>query len=286
MDMRTLQKLALRLGCALAIPCLFTLGLFAQSNPPPPGPPPPRFGRGGPGGPDGIGFLGFQAGFNNKVVTGAPYSAQVTSEHVETLGDGNQIDQKNTITVYRDGQGRTRREETLAAIGSYSAQGTPPQAIFINDPVGGVSYVLDPVHKTGRKFALPQGHKGPNNNQQFQRGNPNGTGVSLGTQTMEGLLVQGTQYTRTIPAGRMGNAQPIQIVTTRWFSSQLNIDVQTQTTDPMHGKTTTNVANISTTEPDATLFQLPSDYTLQQGNVRGRRPGAGNGAATPPPPPQ
>jgi len=268
--------------CAFAILGLCSPGLSAQSNPPPPGGPPPRFIRGGPGAQDGIGFLGFEAGLGNKVVTGAPYSAQVAIEHTETLADGNQIDQKSTTTVYRDGQGRTRREQTLSAIGSYSAQGNPPRAIFINDPVAGVSYVLDPVHKTARKFTLSQGNKGPGNAVQFQRGsNSNTNGVSLGSQTMEGLLVQGTQYTRTIPAGRMGNAQAIQIVTTRWFSSQLSINVQTQTSDPMHGKTTTTVTNINPAEPDASLFQLPSDYTLQQGNFRGRRPGPGNGTAPP-----
>lgn len=251
--------------------------LLSQSAPPPP----PRFSRGGPGPQDGIGFLGFEAGFGNKVVTGAPYSAQVTTEHTETLADGNQIDQKNSVMVYRDGQGRTRREETLSAIGPYSAQGNPPQVIFINDPVAGVSYVLDPVDKTAHKFMLPPKQTRPANALPFRQGGPNANSVSLGSQTMEGLLVQGTQYTRTIPAGRMGNAQPIQIVTTRWFSSQLSIDVQTQTVDPMRGKTTTSVTNINPAEPSASLFQLPSDYTLQQGNFRGRRPGPRPGGAQP-----
>jgi hypothetical protein len=275
--MQTLRKSGLVLLCAIAVAGMGSLRLRGQSN----SPPPPRFGRGGPGPQDGIGFLGFEAGFGNKVVTGAPYSAQVITEHTETLADGNLIDQKNSVTVYRDGQGRTRREQTLSAIGPYSAQGNPPQVIFINDPVAGVSYVLDPVSKTAQKFTLPPPHAGPASAVPFQRGGSSANSVSLGSQTMQGLLVQGTQYTRTIPAGRMGNAQPIQIVTTRWFSSQLSIAVQTQTIDPMHGKTTTNVSNINATEPDASLFQLPSDYTLQQGHLRGRRPGPPPGGAQP-----
>jgi hypothetical protein len=275
--MRMLRKFHSVLLCAVAVAGMGSARLLAQSNPPPP----PRFGRGGPGPQDGIGFLGFEAGFGNRVVTGAPYSAQVTTEHTETLGDGNQIDQKNSLTVYRDGQGRTRREQTLSAIGPYSAQGNPPQVIFINDPVAGVSYVLDPVGKTAQKFTLPPPHTGPAGAVPFQRGGSGANSVSLGSQTMQGLLVQGTQSTRTIPAGRMGNAQPIQIVTTRWFSSQLSIDVQTQTLDPTRGKTTTNVTNINAAEPDSSLFQLPSDYTLEQGRPRGRRPGPPSGAGRP-----
>src|ERR1700733_7428991 len=99
--MRMLRKFHSVLLCAVAVAGMGSARLLAQSNPPPP----PRFGRGGPGPQDGIGFLGFEAGFGNRVVTGAPYSAQVTTEHTETLGDGNQIDQKNSLTVYRDGQG-------------------------------------------------------------------------------------------------------------------------------------------------------------------------------------
>jgi len=269
----------------------------AQAPPPgSPGGPPPRFDLGGRGGigqgpQDGIGFLGFEAGIGNRVVTGAPYSAQVVTEHTETLSDGNQINQKHAMNVYRDGQGRTRREQTLGAIGAFTASGTPPQAIFINDPVAGVAYVLDPVRKTARKFTLPTPRQPrPNDGQQFQRGNPdpNSSTSSLGSKTIEGVLVQGTQVTRTIPAGRIGNVQPIRIVNTRWFSSELNVNVRTETTDPTHGNTTTSLTNINRGEPDASLFQVPADYTLQTSRQQnGRRPGPGGpGPGAPPRPPQ
>jgi hypothetical protein len=204
----------------------------------------------------------------------------VTTEHTETLADGNQIDRKSSETVCRDGQGRTWRQVTLTGIGSYSASGNAPKAIFINDPVAGVAYVLDPMHKTARKFTLPTPRNGSGKApQQFQRGNSNANpGTSLGTQTIEGLLVQGTQYTRTIPAGREGNAQPIQIVSTRWTSSELGIDVKNEINDPQHGKTVTTLTNISRNEPDPSLFQVPADYTLQTDKPRPRGPRPGGPA--------
>jgi hypothetical protein len=83
-----------------------------------------------------------------RVVTGAPYSADVVSENIETLADGNRIVQRVTGRVYRDGQGRVRRED--------EKPGQPPSATII-DPVAGVSYVLDPVAKVAWKTTTKAG---------------------------------------------------------------------------------------------------------------------------------
>jgi hypothetical protein len=256
--------------------------LSAQAGPPP-GPPlgPPRFR--GPGPQDGIGFLGFQMGPRGKTVTGAPYSAQVTSEFMQTLRDGNTIDRKNTSTFYRDSQGRTRREETLPAIGPYSASGTPPQVIFINDPVAGVSYVLEPLHKTARKMVMPP-PRNPGNIAQGlpPRGNrdPNTANESFYGGNIEGLPTQGTRITRTIPAGGVGNQQALKTVSEHWYSPDLSLDLQVKNTDPMRGTSTTTFSNLRRDPPDASLFEVPSDYTVQDAGrgPRGMRMPPGPGA--------
>ena len=56
-------------------------------------------------------------GFETKLVKGAPYQAEAVTEVVQTLGDGNRIVRKTSASVYRDGEGRSRREGHLAAIG-------------------------------------------------------------------------------------------------------------------------------------------------------------------------
>jgi TonB family protein len=54
--------------------------------------------------------------------------------------------------VYRDSEGRTRREQTIKAIGALARGGEPSQAIFISDPVAGTSYSIDPKTQIARKL--------------------------------------------------------------------------------------------------------------------------------------
>ena len=226
------------------------------------GPVGPRFGSRPmmQAGPPMFGFIG------GKTVSGAPYSAQVTFEHTQTLPDGNLIDQKNMATVYRDSQGRTRVEETRP-----SNSGNPQQIIRITDPMARVAYVLDPAKKTAHRFALPPAKSGISQPSLRAGSNVNVTSQDLGSNTVNGMFVQGTQTTRTIPAGQMGNTAPIQITTTRWYSSELSVDVSTETNDPQHGKSTTSLTNISRGEPASTLFEVPSDYTVVNSGRGGRQ---------------
>lgn len=100
-------------------------------------------------------FLASEMSIDGKLVKGAPYSAQAVTETVQTLADGNRIVRRTTAAVYRDGEGRTRREQTIGALGAYAAAGEPQQTIFINDPVAEVNYVLEAKNKIARKIALP-----------------------------------------------------------------------------------------------------------------------------------
>jgi hypothetical protein len=100
--------------------------------------------EGGPPPPPGADFV-FVASesFGGKTVKGAPYSAEAVTESIQTLSDGNRIVNRITSSVYRDSEGRTRREQTLKGLGSLGAGDEPLQTIFINDPVAGVTYSLD-----------------------------------------------------------------------------------------------------------------------------------------------
>src|SRR5882762_2488713 len=89
------------------------------------------------------------------LVLGAPYSATITNESVQTLGDGNRLVQKSTGTTARDSQGRTRHDTVLPPIGNLSAANAP-HLIFIHDPVTQTSFTLNLTEKTAQKMpALP-----------------------------------------------------------------------------------------------------------------------------------
>lgn len=86
---------------------------------------------------------------------------------------------------------------------------------------------------------------------------------SLGTQFMEGLAVEGTRTTITIPAGQIGNERPIEIVSERWFSQDLKVLVMSRQSDPRFGETTYRLTNITRTEPAPQLFEIPADFLVK-----------------------
>ena len=225
---------------------------------------------------DGLGFVGFQAGLAGKTVTGAPFSASISTQETETLTDGNKIERSSTGSFARDTQGRTRRDMTLPAIGPWAASGkTPPKMSFINDPVAGTGYVLEANTKTARQMKAhdhnADGAKASSITARLQK---NTTTESLGTQTINGVSAQGTRTTRTIPAGEIGNEKPIVIVTERWYSPELQAALMIKRTDPRTGESVFQLTNIQKQEPAATLFQVPSDYTVKTGHGGHKRTAA------------
>ena len=246
-------------------------------------------------GPAGTMAWGFEKG-PAAVVKGAPYSATMNNESIQTLADGNRIVQTTTGTIARDSQGRTRQDAALPAIGNLSAA-SAPHLVFIQDPVAGTSYTLNLTDKTAWKNPAP----------------PTGTGVpgafigsgtffihteggmpplpppppmlaetkrlagdeqteanteSLGSQTMEGAAVNGVRTTRTIPAGQVGNDRPISIVTEVWTSTDLKTIVSSKRNDPRMGEQTFRLTNIVRAEPDPSLFAVPSDFKIIDGGPK------------------
>jgi hypothetical protein len=248
---------------------------------------------GGPAGAFGerIELLGFGGMHGGKVVKGAPFSAVAVSESTQTLADGNQITRKTTTNLYRDSQGRFRREVTLPAIGPLATSGQPRSLVMINDPVAGASYVLEADEKIARKMAAP-GHAGagpwggPNGAAEFRQfkgaSDASVKKESLGTQVINGLSAEGTRFTRTIAVGEIGNAKPITVVSERWYSADLQIEVKSTHSDPRFGETTYTVTTVQRQEPAASLFTVPADYTVKEGGPLLRK---FHGEAPPPPPP-
>ncbi len=88
---------------------------------------------------------------------------------------------------------------------------------------------------------------------------------SLGTQTIGGVSAVGTRTTRTIPAGEIGNEQPLEITSEVWTSPDLQMVVLSKRNDPRIGETVYRLTNIQRAEPDPSLFQIPSGFTIDRG---------------------
>jgi len=262
--------------------------------------------------------------FDGKVVKGAPYSAEAVTESVQTLADGNRIVNKFTSQVYRDNEGRTRREQTLKGLSGVGTGEEPLQTIFINDPVAGVTYTLDTRSHTAHKsapfrFQVTKRPGGPGETQTFEFKSAQGAGATanvvvttplgsapqagtrvvtpqaeiehfnlrtegpagyvfrtrpnsnanqvkeqLGKQMIEGVEAEGTRTTMTIPAGEIGNDRPIEIVSERWYSPELQLVVMTRHSDPRSGETTYKLTNINRTEPAKSLFEVPPGFNVKE----------------------
>jgi hypothetical protein len=223
-----------------------------------------------------------QFGLIGPVVKGAPYSAESVTEITQTLGDGTHINRQESHTIYRDGEGRVRRESG--------------EQVWISDPVANVSYILDTRQQTARKMPLSHSiaFSKLQTTQQVKAGGPPplrplsppsadsnarvfvDTGVmgmwktdqaekaeSLGKQEMEGVQVEGTRSTTEIPAGQIGNDRPLQIVHERWESAELHVTILEKHSDPMIGNRVERLTSVRRVEPDPALFEVPAGYQVE-----------------------
>jgi len=265
----------------------------------------------------------------SRITTGAPYSAEAVTESTQALSDGNRIATKTVARIYRDGEGRTRREQVDVETGAV-------RTVTISDPVAGVSYTLDVVNRVATRMGAVMATAGgggfrgavPGARGAAVARTPEGSGTpaadlekmkraveemqarsvapareipspataaplpagvggaggrgrgplgettreELAVQMIEGVQATGTRSTTVIPAGAVGNLQPIKIVSEQWMSPDLKVLVMTKHNDPRTGETTYRLTSIVRAEPDRSLFGVPPDYTVREVAVRRDQP--------------
>lgn len=275
----------------------------------------------------GDGVVNFH--FGGKIVKNAPYSAEVVTERVQSLADGNQISRSTSALSYRDSAGRTRHE--------VRDKDGEARSITIHDPVEKVTYVLHPKDKTATRLARGAGARfdaltgparasadaaraaadaarahaeqlrkdgklqlverrktadgeeivirrvhrndeaapaaarearrqiGPVLANAFGDAQWTSKAVTkdLGTREFDGIKAQGKQRTYEIPAGAIGNRNPIVVSDESWISPDLQVAVYTRHSDPRSGEFVYRLQNLKRDEPAAALFTVPSDYTVK-----------------------
>lgn len=257
---------------------------------------------------------------SDRIVKGAPFSAEALSESIQTLADGNRIVRRWSEKLYRSSDGRFRREGSGVPGSAFGSVITSGSTVTILDPVGGARYTLNNNDKTVRTFTLrtprPVIVSGQGREPIILNGEGNAPGVvsgqildrikteisaaqtvedraavaakvvttvavpavpmvpaskwetrteQLGIQNFEGVDAEGTRTITTIPADAIGNERPIEIVYERWYSKELQLIVYSRHYDPRFGEQTYRLTNIVRSEPDPSLFQVPTSYRMING---------------------
>jgi hypothetical protein len=213
-------------------------------------------------------------GFGNQVVRGKPFTAIEERHSLQILRDGTRIENNVKDRLFRDSQGRTRVEEMNGAA-----------TIF--DAVTNIRAELDPSTKTARRGiplalalrSILQSQPNPGTT----KGVMSETTENLKPQLVSGIMAQGVRTTMVIPKGQIGNNREIKVVTERWVSSDLQMLIKSTNSDPRFGDTTYLLTAIDQHEPEASLFQIPSTYTIvnEGGRNGGRSPVPGGRSGGP-----
>jgi hypothetical protein len=197
----------------------------------------------------------------------APFSLTLHTEWVRTLSDGNTITLINQRHIYRDSQGRIFQERVMLVpkTGKYVSRVTTlqyadPKAhavynCFQDSRNQCVRLPYDPSPSMDYKPVSPKPGPLPN-------GMGNGEHEDLGQQSIEGVETVGIRDRVTYSPGVWGNDAPMTVEHESWYSPQLGINLLSIRTDPRLGKQTFRATDISTAEPDPSLFQLPKGYKV------------------------
>jgi len=192
-------------------------------------------------------------------------SADVQTEQIRVLADGNTLNQTLQGHFYRDTLGRTCFEQG--------------QTKTITDFANHTVTVLDLAHRTAKNFihgnaSIPT-RSSATRSEPARQTSPADVGKSqLGTREMQGVEVTGQRFVTTIPTRAfMGNSKPLQQTTEIWVSKDLQLPLETKVTTPLNGTVTTRYTNIHHhVSIDPREFEIPQGFQVVQTNLEPQIP--------------
>jgi hypothetical protein len=197
----------------------------------------------------------------------APFTATLATEATKYTADGASMTSVNERHIARDAQGRLYEERWYLVPKGTSIKSTM-NWIQIADPKQHTLYncstekhicdllVWDFAGDLAAA-AAPQGRTRP-----MPNGDGNVVWEDLGTRNILGVETVGSRETTTVNAGTWGNDQPLTSMRESWHSNQLGLNLLSIRTSPMFGRQTFTITEITTGDPDASLFELPAGYKV------------------------
>jgi hypothetical protein len=213
-------------------------------------------------GPDG-GTRVHVGGIEILPVVGRPFSGRDSIDWTRNLEDGTVQTTHLEANLARDGQGRIYRER-VPFVPANSNEPSKRKEITISDPTTHSRIICIVAARrctiTGyyapTSFTLrPVGA--------FDKGKRTLSRESIGSDVVDGLNVVGTRETITINAGAVGNSQPL--ITTRefWYSPDLQVNLSVTRKDPREGTQVIHVIDLSRSEPDPAMFEVPAGFVVK-----------------------
>jgi hypothetical protein len=96
----------------------------------------------------------------------------------------------------------------------------------------------------------------------FNNGRRSLTREHFGTDTIDGLGVMGTRETVTTSTAFEGNSQSVVSSEESWYSPDLEVNLMVTRKGPLQGTIVIHLVDLSRSEPDASLFQVPANFVV------------------------
>jgi hypothetical protein len=202
------------------------------------------------------------AGIEVLPVTGKPFFAKDNIVWTRKLEDGSTVTTQLFAVVARDSQGRIYRERR-SFVPANSDKESRLQELMVFDPIAktktacvlGTHECNITAYRAATSFRpLPAGT--------FDQGTRHLTREDLGTNVVDDLNVIGTRETTYINQGAVGNDRPLVSTREFWYSPDLETNVSVTRQEPTEGTQVIKLTDLSRSEPDAALFEIPSGYTM------------------------
>jgi hypothetical protein len=201
-------------------------------------------------------------------IANEPFTAMVSVRRTRIEPDGTVLNLKSIHAIARGSQGQIYNEARALLPAAETA--TPPiTAIHLYDPQTRTNTYLNPQAKTAWRstldrppatlppdlYATPSGNTVPLS--QFTKEE------ELGIRNLEGVSVHGVRETQTIPAAQNASGKDISVTDEYWYSDDLRLNLIVKHDDPRTGSVTMTVTQVTRTEPDQAIFEIPAGYKLE-----------------------
>jgi len=211
------------------------------------------------------------------------FTVKIKGSFEQKLQDGNFIRGEMHVIGARDSSGRTRTEFMMQCQRGDDGKPSPVKQITVFDPKartnihwqeGSIFGLAAEKNATLMRMNPPPAMPAPKlltpeelavRRKAAEARRPQQSefkNEDLGTRNIAGAEAHGTRITRTIPPGEEGNELQLIVVDEQWQSKDLGLLMMTIHDDPRHGRTVSEVEEVNTNEPSATLFAPPEGYKI------------------------